>query len=299
MSPLFKFSSHSMRPLFFIYGILFALFYTAIALWPTGAWSLTSQFGVFFFLGLLGALVANSTGAGGGVVFIPFFAAIGFSSTQAVGTSMAIQCFGMTAGSVAWLNSIERDPTLFSCKRSVIEKMLLITGPTTILGVLLGQYAIPSTGIEVPEIFRWFSICFGLILFAYTWYNRNTVVEETHDLHLGGWITIAATCLLGGIVTSWISVGVGEIIALLLFFLRFVPALAVAIGVYTSAISVLTGVVHHILVLQSISIEVLLFAGQAALIGGYIARHITTKLGGYYLKLFFAVWIFVSGLFIG
>jgi len=286
-----------MRPLYWIYSLLFCGFYAAILLWPDGPYSLISEYGFFFLLGLAGALVANSTGAGGGVIFIPFFAAIGFSSMESVATSMAIQCFGMTAGSVAWLNTIQKDPTPFACKLPVIRTMLWVSGPCTLIGVLAGQYFIPKPDLEVAELFRWFSVIFGVLLFGYTWRNRFLVVEETHNLHLPGWLAIALVCFLGGIITSWISVGVGEVIALLLFFLGFAPALAVAIGVFTSSVSVLTGIVHHILVTHAISFEVLLFAGQAALIGGYIARHITRKLGSFYLKLFFASWIFLSGLF--
>jgi len=288
-----------MRPLYWIYALLFSLFYITIFLWPGGTAALFKDYGFFFALGLVGALVANSTGAGGGVIFIPFFAAIGFSSIEAVGTSMAIQCFGMTAGAVAWLKKIQTSPGEFACKLSVIRKMLLVSGPAAMIGVLCGQYLIPKPAIEVGEIFRWFSIVFGCILFIYTLKNRKLVVEETHDLHTPGWVAITLACLVGGVITSWISVGVGEIIALLLFFLGFSPALAVAIGVYTSSLSVLVGIIQHILVLNSISIEVVLFAGQAALIGGYLARHITAKLGSFYLKLFFAGWIFITGLFMG
>lgn len=242
--------------------------------------------------------MANSTGAGGGVIFIPFFTAIGITESQSVGTSMAIQCFGMTAGAVAWLSTIQKKPAEFACKLSVIQKMLYVTGPFTVAGMLAGQYLIPNPNIEIAEIFRWFSVIFGVILFIYTWKNRFLVVEETHNLHLPGWISVAVTCLIGGVITSWISVGVGEIIALLLFFLGFSPALAVAIGVFTSSVAVLSGVVYH-LAAGNILFEVLVFAGQAALIGGYIARHITQWLGSFRLKIFFAGWIFLSGLFMG
>ena len=289
----------TMRPLFWIYGILLCGFFTAIAFWPDGSLPLIQRYGFFFFLGLGGALVASSTGAGGGVIFIPFFAAIGFSSEQSVATSMAIQCFGMTAGSVAWLNTLQKTPSAFSCSIHVIRRMLWLAGPTTAAGVLCGQYFIPKPQWEVAEMFRWFSIFFGIVLFIYTWRNRFLVVEDTHNLHFPGWTAILLVCFSGGIITSWISVGVGECIALLLFFLGFSPALAVAIGVFTSSISVLTGIVHHLLITKAISFEVLLFAGQAALIGGYLARHITRKLGSFYLKLFFATWIFLSGLFMG
>lgn len=78
---------------------------------------------------------------------------------------------------------------------------------------------------------------------------------------------MTATGCAGGIGSAWLSVGVGECMALLLLLMRISLALAVAVGVYTSALSVLAGGVRHI-ALGAIVLEVVLFAGQAALIGG-------------------------------
>ena len=64
--------------------------------------SLLFDYGGFVFLGLLGAIFANATGAGGGVVFIPFFNQLEFSSVTSIATSFAIQCCGMTAGAITW-----------------------------------------------------------------------------------------------------------------------------------------------------------------------------------------------------
>jgi len=61
------------------------------------------DYSYFLLVGLFGAIVANSTGAGGGIVFIPFFTSLGIEGSQALGTSILIQCFGMTAGAVSWL----------------------------------------------------------------------------------------------------------------------------------------------------------------------------------------------------
>ncbi|MBX2849776.1 MAG: TSUP family transporter, partial [Acidiferrobacterales bacterium] len=56
----------------------------------------------FFILALFGAIVANATGAGGGVVFVPAFSILGIADQSIIATSFAIQCFGMTAGMIAW-----------------------------------------------------------------------------------------------------------------------------------------------------------------------------------------------------
>jgi len=42
---------------------------------------------LFSFLGLLGAIFANTTGAGGGVVFIPMFNQLNFTESQSIATS--------------------------------------------------------------------------------------------------------------------------------------------------------------------------------------------------------------------
>ncbi len=68
----------------------------------------TNEYAPFSLLGLLGAIFANATGAGGGVVFIPAFQQLGVSEAQSVATSFAIQCFGMTMGSIVWLKHARR-----------------------------------------------------------------------------------------------------------------------------------------------------------------------------------------------
>ena len=60
------------------------------------------DYALFSLLGVLGAIFANSTGAGGGVIFIPAFNELNFTEIQSIGTSFAIQCFGMTAGGLTW-----------------------------------------------------------------------------------------------------------------------------------------------------------------------------------------------------
>ncbi len=288
-----------MRPLIWFYVLAFCAFYTVIGLWPGSALSLAMEFGLFFALGLLGALVANSTGAGGGVIFIPFFTVLGLTANESVATSMAIQCCGMTAGAIAWLTQYKVQPASFHCTPGVLKQLIVLAGISTIIGVLLAQYGLPPLNLGIEPLFRWFSLFFGVVLFVYTLATRNVQRHEQTRLSLMAAGSIVVTGLLGGMVTAWLSVGVGECLALLLFFLGFNAKLAVAVGVIASSISVLTGVVHHIVVTEAVRWEVFLFAGQAALIGGYLARHITLWLGGHKLKLFFAVWIFLSGVFIG
>ena len=97
-------------------------------------------------------------------------------------------------------------------------------------------------------------------------------------------------------MTAWISIGVGEWVALLLLFSRFPTMIAVSLGVCMSSAAVLTGAWYHIEVIESVNWQIVLFAAPAAMIGGAIARALAVRLGPRRLKIFLASWILVSGL---
>lgn len=119
------------------------------------------EYGHFFFIGLLGAIVANSTGSGGGIIFIPFFSAMGLTGYQVLSTSILIQCFGMTAGSFSWLYTMLDSRKGFKSQNHLIKQLLFLGGIATSTGVLVAQYVIPDPGISMTMIFRCFSVLFG------------------------------------------------------------------------------------------------------------------------------------------
>ncbi|AJQ96827.1 sulfite exporter TauE/SafE family protein [Gynuella sunshinyii] len=299
------------HPIIWLYGILFPYFHFTIFTWETGFRTLISEYGIFLLLGLIGALVANSTGAGGGVVFIPFFAAMGIMPVQAIATSMAIQSCGMTAGALSWLHALHRQYRHDDNMLITLKQLILVSGLATVCGMLIGQYLITQPVFEMALVFRLFSITFGIVLIVFTLLTRKRsasqqtplkdnvhqrLTQVSQSLTVTETVLLVLTSLAGGMVTAWISVGVGEFVALLLFFLRFPTSVAVAIGVFTSSIAVLTGVIQHLSPHLNISLEIVLFAGQSALIGGFLARYITQYLGGNRLKLFFSAWIILTGI---
>ena len=257
---------------------------------------LISEYGQFFFLGLAGAIVANSTGAGGGIVFIPAFTSMGVVGMSALGTSLAIQCFGMTAGSVSWLYSMYSQRLDGKGSLQLIYRLLLLAGISSVLGMLSAQYFFSSPVWPIEEIFKYFSIVFGLVLLvAVLRRNKN---RQTHNrLRRRDMPMIAIVCFLGGVITSWISIGVGEWLAILLFFLGYPTMAVVCVAVCISSIVVLAGIPYHIWIVDSISWQILLFAAPAAIIGGSVARLLSERLGPVRLKIFFSIWVLVTGLF--
>ncbi|MDA8963321.1 sulfite exporter TauE/SafE family protein [Pseudomonadales bacterium] len=256
---------------------------------------LISEYGQFFFLGLAGAIVANSTGAGGGIVFIPAFTSMGVVGVSALGTSLAIQCFGMTAGSLSWMYSMYNQRLDGKGTLQLIYQLLVLAGISSVLGMLSAQYFFSPPVWPIEEIFKYFSIVFGFVLLlAVLRRNKN---RQTHNrLRRRDMPMIAIVCFLGGVITSWISIGVGEWLAILLFFLGYPTMGVVCVAVCISSIVVLAGIPYHIWIVDSISWEILLFAAPAAIIGGSVARLLSERLGPVKLKIFFSIWVLVTGL---
>ena len=136
-----------------------------LILWSLILWfvpnpaQLFTEYWHFFLLGIGGAVAANSTGAGGGIVFIPAFTSLGLNGLDALGTSIAIQCFGMTAGSISWLNSIHRAEHGGNQVIALTHHLLLFSGTSAVAGMLCGQYIIPTPDFPVTTLFKYFSIC--------------------------------------------------------------------------------------------------------------------------------------------
>jgi len=228
-------------------------------------------------------------------VFIPFFDSLGLPSDHAVGTSMLIQCFGMTMGSLAWLTSMHRTRHELDSRMPLMRNLLLVSAPATIAGVLIGQYLVPVPPFPMRTIFQIFSVLFGLVLLFITFLKLDLRPAHSHLLPVHR-LLLVIVCLAGGVVTAWISVGVGEWVAVLLLFSRFPIMIAVALGVCMSSVAVLTGAWYHMTVIHSVRWEIVLFAAPAAMIGGVIARALAVRLGPRRLKVFLASWILASGI---
>jgi uncharacterized membrane protein YfcA len=253
-------------------------------------------------IGVFGASVANSTGVGGGVVFVPVFNLLregGLSALDpqtVVGVSFAIQCFGMSAGSLTWIARLWR-PAPMPGERAAREHLPLVVALTmtgALPSLLLTQRFSLVDGQTALFLFKGFSIGLGLLLLAQL-ARRDAPDESSAGLTRMDRICVLGIGVLGGVATALFSVGVGEMLALYLFLRRYPLELCVAPAVICSALSVLAGVGHHIAAGQVVT-EILVFAAPAVVLGGYVGRWIAQKLGAFRLKLFTGVWIVGSSL---
>lgn len=260
--------------------------------------ALIIEYGAFTFLGVIGAIFANSTGAGGGVIFVPFFNQLAFTPETTVATSFAIQCCGMTAGAITWYLFYRKN-----CRDradwSELGEGLLLTVPFSVLGIWLAQYYQNSiggitdastlhAGFGIFSIFLAFSI-FGTIpiLKKYSFEARFTSYDR---------LCLPLVSLTGGVITAWLSIGVGEMIAVYLIIRGYNVTFSIAIAVILSAFSVWGGILYHVFMTSAVHWQVVMFAGTGAVIGGILAKYLTLYFSPNRLKMFFAGWILLLGI---
>lgn len=267
----------------------------AAADWPTlaGLWPIS-------FVGLAGALVANSTGVGGGVVFVPVFSALretgllDLGPSQTVGVSFSIQCFGMSVGALTWLNRYYRPDVRPDevAHRPVVGRIVMITLATGLPALLATQYLARINGELAFLLFKLFSIALGCALIIQVIILRGPHAER-EQLERLDLVLIPIMGLAGGAATALFSVGIGELLALTLFLRRYPVDICVSTAVIVSAVTVWTGSLYHI---EAGHLEwgVLVFAAPAVAVGGFLARRLAHALGGLRLKLMTAIWIIGS-----
>lgn len=281
--------------LFLIVGWL-----TIIVLQPE-ALVLIRDYAGFSFLGIIGAIFANATGAGGGIVFMPFFNQLGFSITTSVATSFAIQCCGMTAGAVTWWafhRQMKSQNHPEANQWQSLTKILWATVPFSLLGLWSVQlnpefFSHFSDPDSLHTGFGVFSMALSLAIFCSVLLLPNQLFR--FQLSKIDIFALMAIATIGGGITAWLSIGVGELVAVYLIIRRFNVAFAIAAAVILSAFTVWAGVVFHILLTQAVYWPVVLFAGAGAIVGGVLAKQLVLYFSARNLKLFFAGWIFILG----
>lgn len=272
----------------------FIVFFIAwgLLLWlsPT-SWQHILDYALFSLLGVLGAIFANSTGAGGGVIFIPFFNQLAFTEQQAIATSFAIQCFGMTAGAITWSHFYKQQKTPFKLWQGY-KRIIFITTIFSAVGLWLVYLWPLKAQTSLSHSFSWFSLILGAAILCSMLLSTQ---KTTSKLTSYDWFAFVLIGFFGGMITAWLSVGVGEILAIYLILRRFDIMMAVATAVVVSAFTVWIGIAQHTLVQFDVYWQVVVFAGPGAVLGGVLAKTLVTYLSARKLKIFFSFWLLLTG----
>lgn len=278
---------------------MLALAYAAIGLFADLDLTFIARHPYFVLIGLAGASVANSTGVGGGVVFVPAFrlleqsGALTLDAAGIVGTSFVIQCFGMTVGALTWLNRIyQTAPPDTGVDERGFWRIVLIVMACCAPTLWATQAAARPDPLFLFLAFKSFSIVLGLTLLATTWTIHFDAPERRALEPVDFW-ALGVIGAAGGVATALFSVGVGELLALYLFIRHFPMNTSVGTAVACSALTVILGAPYTIIA-HDLAWEVVALAAPGVVAGGFLARRIAHFLGVRLLKTFAALWIIGS-----
>lgn len=309
-----------------------AWFFAFVAVWAFVIFSqnnveaLLQEYGFFTFVGIVGAVFANATGAGGGVIFVPFFAYLSFTPDSTVATSFAIQCCGMTAGAITWTRFFcsqrktdqrktdqrktdqrktdqrKTDQRKTDSQWDALPSALLLTVIPSICGVLFSQYTAHGSALLLnvlggPEnlhtVFGVFSVILAIAIIGSIPLMKRQVFSNAlagNDI-----VCLPTIAFLGGCITAWLSIGVGELVAVYLIIRGFNVTMSIAVAVILSAFTVWSALPFHVLVSHAIVYDVVIFAGAGAILGGVMAKYLVLAFSTQSLKLFFGLWVFLLG----
>ena len=254
-------------------------------------------------IGVLGATIANTSGTGGGVVFVPVFNALRDSGvmaldrTQVVAASFLIQCFGMSMGALRWSGGLHRQaPAERSIGLSDFWGVVVVVLAGSLPVMLVTQRVAAFDPHDVLLGFKAFSLLLGAGVVATTW-TVNRSRPALGKVAQGDFVMLAAIGLVGGFITALFSVGVGELVALYLFIRHYPVVLCAGAAVVISSVSCLAGAPFHILN-GTVVWEVVALAAPGALVGGYFARPLALWLGAKRLKTIDGLWIMGLSLYL-
>lgn len=238
----------------------------------------------FILVGFLGAVIGNITALGGGLVFIPVLI-FGYHVPPllALKTAIISQAFGMSSGALAWRQST-----------AIPGHILPWAIPGLVLGATLSSLVFHPSAYLVKGLFGPVSITLGCLLLL-TVLRSKKVMVESWDSKVKCFVVFSS--LLGGLITGWVAIGEGELVAaMLMLFFGYTSHRAISLGVCLLAIcSIYLGTIHAF-VLGGVPWEIAAFTLLGCVFGARMAPICARYLKPRALKVVFAVVAILDGI---
>ena len=149
-------------------------------------------------VGVFGAFIGNLTAIGGGIVFIPVMMFVyKVDPVSALKLAFVTQAIGMTSGASGWLRRGE-----------VPLSLLKWTVPSLIAGAAISTFLIHPQPMLVKGLFGPIAFITGLLILITLDQKGGRMVLPANAL-----IPVMLISLSGGLITGWVAIGEGEIIA--------------------------------------------------------------------------------------
>jgi uncharacterized protein len=233
---------------------------------------------VFIPIGVGGAILGNISAVGGGIVFIPCVIFIfHLPPVVALKIALATQSFGMTSGAVGWIQ-----------KRAVPMEALATTIPGLLIGSTVSSYLIQPSAIIIKALFGPISVLLGVLTLILMVRRRGQ--DRRMDFPHHARIPLFIAALVGGLITGWVAIGEGEVVAALLMLAYGVSApVAIGLGVVLLSVNSIFLALSHQLFLGGIPWEYAAFTTFGSVFGARLAPWISRLVNEQALKGIFAV----------
>lgn len=235
-------------------------------------------------VGVVGAVIGNMTAIGGGLVFIPVLMFVYHTDPlSALKLAFVTQAVGMTSGAIGWLQ-----------RKEVPIELLKWTLPGLLLGTGISTFLIHPQPLLVKGLFGPISVLVGLLTIATM--DRKGDLEKLPETAKQ---PVFLVSLVGGMITGWVAIGEGEIIAAFCM-LRYGLNVnkAIGIGVVLLSINSLLLASIHALFFGGIPWDIAIFTILGVLWGGRLGPFIAQRASARSIKMVFAWIAMLDGLLI-
>lgn len=234
---------------------------------------------VFIFVGVCGALLGNISAVGGGIVSIPVMIFVfHIPPVSALKIALASQSMGMTSGAIGWMQ-----------KKVVPFDALKLTVPGLLVGSSISTLVIHPSAILVKGLFGPVSIFLGVMTLILS--KRGSAKPAQWELPKSATHPLIIASFVGGLITGWVAIGEGEIIAALLMLVYGVNvASCIGLGVVLLSInSIYLAMLHQFVShLGGIPWDIAAFTGLGCVFGARLAPWLSRRSNPFVLKSIFA-----------
>ncbi|HWA30011.1 MAG TPA: sulfite exporter TauE/SafE family protein [Rhizomicrobium sp.] len=231
---------------------------------------------IFIPVGFAGALLGNISAVGGGIVFIPVMIFVfQLPAVTALKVALASQSWGMTSGAIGWLQT-----------KAVPLRALKVAVPGLLIGSTVSSLVIHPNALLVKLLFGPVSILLGVLTLVLA--GRTARAVRT-DIPAGAMAPLFFVAVAGGLLTGWVAIGEGEVVAALLMLAYGVEVTAcIGLGVVLLSVNSIFLALIHQFQLGGIPWDIAAFTGLGCVFGARLAPWLSRHANPIALKSLFA-----------
>ena len=246
-------------------------------------WELARHNWPLVLVGFVGAMLGNATAVGGGIVFVPVMLLVyRLEPVAALQLALVSQSFGMTSGAAGWL-----------ARRAVPMSALPVAIPALLVGSTLSTLVVKPNALLVKGLFGPASIFVGLVVL----YLLDRHAQTCDEVPRRALPALAVVAFVGGVLTGWVAIGEGEVVAAFLMLAYGLSAeRGIGLGTVLLSVNSIYLALLHAFVVGGVPWEMAAFTALGCGFGGRMGPFLTQWVGPRRLKLAFATLAIADGL---